>query len=566
MAKGYKSKDVKEFLLVLATIILVAYLSSFVFFRIDLTSEKRYTLSRITKQSLKELPDMVHIRVYLDGELPIGFKRMRKSLKETLEEFHVYGGRNFHYQFIDPSASPNQKERDEFYRDLYNKGLEPTSVQERDTRGGSTQTIIFPSAIVSYKGKEVALNLLKNNQSLSGEENINLSVQAFEYALLNAIKLLTQEERPKVAFIHGHGELDEFQTGDIAKELSVQYEVHRAILGGEVGGLDPYAAVIVAGPSKSVPEADKLVLDQYIMNGGKVLWFVDAITISIDSLSKGSTTLAFPNNHNLDDILFRYGVRVNPSVIQDMQCATIPINVSLAGQEPRFAPAPWVFYPLFSTPLNHPITRNVNLVYGRFVSPIDTVGANTEVTKTVLLRSSANSRLLNTPLFVNLRQIEQSPLERDFNRRHLPTAMLLEGRFESPFQNRILKSFNNGNPFDFKEKSAYARMIVVSDADIIRNEVTQRPDGVYVTPLGFDRFTNKTYGNKELVVNMVNYLADDLGLMSLRSREFKLRLLDRKKVLAERSKWQLINMTIPSAIMILFALIWIFVRKRRYAR
>jgi gliding-associated putative ABC transporter substrate-binding component GldG len=566
MAKGYKSKDIKEFVLVLATIVLVAYLSSFVFFRIDLTSERRYTLSRITKQTLRELPDLVHVRVYLDGELPMGFNRMRKSLKETLEEFHIYGERNFHYQFIDPSASPNQKERDDFYRDLYSRGLEPTSVQERDTRGGSSQTIIFPSAIVSYRGNEVALNLLKNNQSLSGDENINLSVQAFEFAMLNAIKMLTQEERPKLAFIHGHGELDEYQTGDIAKELSTQYEVHRAILGGEVGGLEPYAAVILAGPSQSVSEADKLVLDQYIMNGGRVLWFIDAITISIDSLSKGSTTLAFPNNHNLDDLLFRYGVRVNPSVIQDMQCATIPINVSLAGQDPRFAPVPWVFYPLFSTPLNHPITRNVNLVYSRFVSPIDTVGANGGIAKTVLLRSSANSRLLNVPLFVNLRQIEQSPLERDFNRRYLPTAMLLEGSFESPFQNRILKSFNNGNPFTLKEKGVYTRMIVVSDADIIRNDVTYRTDGAYVTPLGFDRFTNKTFGNKELIVNMVNYLTDDLGLMSLRSREFKLRLLDRKKILAERSKWQLINMTVPSAIMILFALIWVFVRKRRYAR
>lgn len=565
MAKSVKRKDIQDFAIAVVAILLLGYISSFVFFRIDLTSENRYTLSSITKQTLSELPDLVHVTVYLDGDLPIGFKRMRRSLNENLEEFHVYGKRKFQYQFVNPSASPNQKNRDDFYRDLYNKGLEPTNVQERDPKGGSTQRIIFPGAIVSYRDKTVAINLLKNNQTLTSDENINLSIQAFEYEIIKAIKSLTQEEKPKLAFIHGHGELDELETGDIARELSSQFEVHRAILGGEVGGLEPYSVVIIAGPAESIPEADKLVIDQYIMNGGRVIWFIDAVKVSIDSLSRGSTTLAFPNTHNLDDMLFRYGVRVNPTLIQDMQCAVIPINTGLAGQDTRFSPVPWVYYPLFSAPSTHPITRNINLIYSRFASTIDTVGGNSSIAKKVLLQTSENSRLLNVPLFISLKQIEQSPLEQEFNRKRLPTAVLLEGKFESPFKNRITKSLNNGNPFQFKEQGIFTQMIVVADADIIRNDVNRRSDGAYISPLGFDKFTNQTFGNKELIVNMANYLSDDTGLMSLRSRELKLRLLDRKKLIAERFKWQVINMTVPSVLMIIFALIWIFVRKRRYS-
>ncbi len=566
MANSIKRRDIQEFVIATATLLLIGYISTFVFFRIDLTSEGRYTLSPVTKQTLTQMPDLVHVAVYLDGDLPIGFKRMRRSLKEILEEYHVYGKKKFQFQFVNPSESANLKERDVVYKGLVDKGLLPTNVQERDTKGGASQRIVFPGAIISHQGKELAVNLLKNNPTLSGDENINLSVQAFEFALTSAIQTLLQDEKPKLAFIHGHGQFDEFETGDIARELSEKFEVHRAILGGEVGGLTPYSVAIMAGPTESVSEADKLVIDQYIMNGGRVLWLVDGVSVSIDSLSKGATTLAFPNEHNLEDILFRYGVRINPSVLQDMQCAVIPINVSLPGQDARFAPAPWVYYPLLSGPINHPVSRGLNMVYSRFASPIDTVGGDAQVKKTVLLRTSANSRVLNTPLFVNLRQIEQSPLERDFNRRNLPVAVLLEGQFDSPFRNRLLKSFNNGVPFNFKGTSGFTRMIIVSDADIIRNEVSRRADGAYVSPLGLDRFTNQTYGNKELILNMVNYLSDDLGLMNLRARDFKLRLLDRKKVLAERAKWQTINLFLPSAIMLILALVWVYVRKKRYAR
>lgn len=559
-----RNRSLAEFAIGVVAIALLVYISNFVNFRLDLTSEKRYTLDKTTKEVLAELDDVVHIRVFLDGDLPMGFRRMSRELKELLDEFNVYGQRMFEYEFVNPLGSVNKAERDAFVRDLYDRGLEPTNIQERDPRGGTTQRIVFPGAVVSFKGREQVVNLLKNNPTLSGEENINISVQGFEYSFISTILALKPDSMPKLAFVHGHGQLDELETGDIAQELVKQFEVHRVILGGEVGGLNPYSVVVMAGPTERVSEADKLVLDQYIMGGGSVLWVVDGVNVSVDSLSQGATTLAFPNDHNLEDILFKYGARVNPTLIQDMQCAVVPINVALQGQDSRFVPAPWVFYPLLNAPVSHPITRNLNLISSRFVSPIDTVGMDSNIDKQVLLRTSPYSRTLNVPLFINLRQIEQSPLETDFNRSNIPVAVLLEGIFPSAFTNRPLTAFNNGKPFSFHDHSVPTRMVVISDADIIRNEVSRRADGAYITPLGYDRYSRQTYGNKEFLVNVINYLNDDKGLMNLRTREFKLRLLDKSKVLEQRVRWQVINLTIPSVVLLVFVAVWLIVRRRRY--
>ena len=559
-----KKKSLSELAIGIVAIVLLAYISSIAHFRVDLTAEKRYTLDKATKEVLANLDDVVYIKVYLDGDLPLSFRRMKRELSELLDEFSVYGGRMLEFEFADPLASADKGERDALVRDLYDRGLEPTNIQERDSKGGSSQKAIFPGAIVSYKGKERVVNLLKNNPALSGEENINISVQGFEYSLVSTIMALLPNEKPKLAFVHGHDQLDELETGDIAQELVKQFEVHRVVLGGEVGGLNPYSVVVVAGPQKSIPEADKLVLDQYIMGGGKVLWVVDAVNVSIDSLSQGATTLAFPNNHNLDDLLFKYGVRINPTLVQDMQCAIIPVNVGLQGQDSRFVPAPWVYYPLLNAPESNPITRNLNLIASRFASPIDTVGMNPDVHKQILLTTSPYSRTLNVPLFINLGHIEQSPLESDFNKSNLPIAVLLEGVFPSAFANRPLSMFNNGNAFNFHEQSMPTRMVVVSDADIIRNEVSRRPDGAYVTPLGYDRYSRQTYGNKEFIVNAINYLNDDKGLMNLRTREFKLRLLDKSKVLEQRVRWQVLNLILPSVLLLVFVSIWLIIRRKRF--
>jgi len=566
MSKSVKRRNISQLIIAISTIIIVNYISEFAYWRFDLTSEKRYTLSDVSQSSLEELNDVVFFKIYLDGDMPIGFQRMQKALKETLNEFRVYGKENIQYEFINPSESTNPKERDAIFKDLFDKGLEPTNIQLRDKEGGSSQKLIFPGAIITYKGKEIPVNFLHNNPGLTGDENINLSIQNFEFAFIDAILKLKTESLPKLAFILGHDELDQYETGDIDKKLSEYYETFRVEINGDIDALDPYNVVIIAGPQKQIPETDKIVIDQYIMNGGKVLWFVDPVKISIDSLSQGESTLAFMNQTNLDDQLFRYGVRLNPALIQDLQCSFIPVNSSLPGQDAKFVPAPWVYYPLISSSGNTTITKNLNMVQSKFVSPIDTVGGNSSIKKTILLTTSPNSKILRVPLFVNLSEINKSPLQREYTSSNIPIAVLLEGSFESVFRNRPISKYNHENPFDFKESSPFTRMIVVSDAEIIKNDVRRRPDGAFISPLGYDRYTKQTFGNKDLVMNMVKYLDDDIGIMNLRTRDIKLRMLDKKKISESRLAWQLFNLILPSSLLIIGGLIWLYFRKKRFAR
>jgi len=566
MPRTAKKRNIIQLFVAIASIIIISYISSIVYWRIDLTSEKRFTLSNVTKNTLKELNDVVYIKVYLNGDMPIGFQRMQKSLKETLDEFRVISKENIQYEFINPSESTNQKVRDALYNDLYKKGLEPTNIQVRDKEGGNSQKILYPGALITYKGKEIAVNLLHNNPALSGDENINLSVQNFEFNFIDAIIKLNTEKLPKLAFILGHGELDQYETGDIDKSLSEYFDTYRVEINGDITALDPYKVVIVAGPKKPLPEADKLVIDQYIMKGGKVLWFIDPVSVNVDSLSRGENTVALVNQNNLDDQLFRYGARLYPSLIQDIQCALIPVNTSLPGQEPKFVPSPWVYYPLLSSSGKSPITRNLNMIKTQFISPVDTVGGDGRLKKTVLLTTSPYSRTLNAPMMVSLTEISRSPLEREFTRSNIPVALLVEGTFESVFNNRPLSKYNHGQPFDFKKSSSFNRMIVVSDADIIRNDVRPRADGAYISPLGFDRFTKQTFGNKDLVMNMVKYLDDDIGLMNLRTRDFKLRMLDKKRIAESRFSWQLFNLLVPSTLLIIGGLVWLYFRKRKYTK
>ena len=566
MNKSARYKGLVRLAIALTTIAMVVFLSNIFYLRFDLTSEKRYTLQDITKRTLKDLNDAIYIKVYLDGDLPIGLNRMKKALTETLDEFRVIAGKNIQYEFINPSESANTKERQKVYNQLYEKGLQPTNIQQNDKEGGSSQKLVFPGLIMSYAGREVPVNLLKNIPGLSADENINLSIQNFEFALVDGLMKLTTETRHKIAFIQGHGEFDEFQTGDIEKALSEYYDIDRVAIRGNIDALKPFQTVIIAGTNLPMPEVDKIAIDQFVMNGGRVLWFIDPVQVSIDSLSKGASTLAFVNQHNLDDMLFRYGARLNPMLIQDLQCAVIPVNMALAGQEPKFVPAPWVYYPLLAAPTNHPVTRNLNLIHSQFASPVDTVGGSSAIKKQYLLYTSMNGKVLQVPLFVSLSQVNQRINEREFRISNIPVAVELSGEFQSVFRNRPLSGYNNGQPFEFKDKSAFTRMIVVADADIIRNDVQRRPNGAYIIPLGYDRFTNQTFGNKELVMNMVRYLNDDEGLMNLRSRDFKLRLLDRKAILQSRLKWQLINMLIPSAILVIGGFVWLYVRRRKYTR
>ena len=549
----------------LITVILLAFVMSFYFFRIDLTAEKRYTLSPFTKKVLRDLNDIIYVKVYLDGELNIPFRKMQKNLRETLDEFRIYAKDNLQYTFINPFESSDAGIRKDMFDQLSEKGLKPTNILSNDQEGGSSEKIIFPGALIDYKGIEVPVNLLKNNPGISAEENINNSIQSLEFELIKVISSRAKEKVEKVAFIEGHGELDEVQTKDISNEFSWYYQVDRGKISGQPGILDDYLAVIIAKPRYRFSEQDKYVLDQYIMKGGRVMWFIDRVDISLDSLAMGSA-LAMINDLNLDDMLFRYGIRINPVLLKDLQCNIIPVNVALAGNNPDFRPAPWYYFPLLSAPPDHPVTRNLNLIKTEFVNTIDTIGARKEIVKTVLLKSSAFSYVAEAPLMMSLDEIRLTPQRKDFNRSGLAVAVLLEGTFESVFQNRMINEIIPGSAQIFLPKSNPTAMMIVADGDVIRNELRITPQEIISLPLGFDRYTQQTFGNKDFIMNAMHYLAGNVELVNLRARNITLRLLDKAKIKEERTFWIMLNTVFPVLVIMLVGILYNLYRKRRYAK
>ncbi len=561
--KKIRNQHIIELLVSVAIIFLLNYIGSFFYYRFDLTKEKRYTLSSISKEVLNNLDDVVYVKVYLDGELPAGFMRFRTAIREMLDEFRWHSPGKILYEFIDPSEDPDPHVRRNIAADLYDLGLQPTNVQVKQKDGSTTRKIIFPGAVISYTGIDISINLLKNNPGLSAEVNLNNSIQALEYEFISMIKNLDTDTIQKVAFIEGHGELDELQTGDITQELANFYQVDRGVIGGRFGSLDDYYAVIIAKPHQRFNENDKFVIDQYIMKGGKVLWLIDVVQVSLDSLLDGST-FAFYRPLNIEDQLFRYGVRLNPNLVKDIQCHFIPVNQGLAGGQSDWQFAPWYYFPVIAPAENHPVTKSLNMIKLEFASVIDTVGEDPDISKTVLLATSPYTKVVQVPVQISLAETGTRPEESEYNRFFQPVAILLEGRFESVFRNRQMPPGVTGSPSEIIPESTETKMIVVSDGDLIRNDVISSPDGPMITPLGYDRYTSQTFGNKNFILNAINYLTDETGLIKLRGREFQLRLLDRKKIRDEELKWKLINVIAPFLIIVILGATVNIYRRRVY--
>jgi gliding-associated putative ABC transporter substrate-binding component GldG len=562
--KELKQQHIIQLALSFVILVLVVFISSKAFFRVDLTSEKRFTLSDETKTILKNLDDVVYVKVYLDGDLPVGFKKLHNVVRETLDEFRVYGKSNIQYEFINPSESTDAKVRENVYRDLADKGVQVTNIQSRDKEGSASEKIVFPGALISYKGNEIPVALLKNNVMLSADENLNNSMQSVEYALIKGIFDLTNKNIQKIGFLEGQGEYSNMQIADIDRELSNYYKVEPVMIEGKPAALDPYKVVVIARPTKPFNVQDKFVLDQYIMNGGKVLWFIDEVSVNTDSLANG-TTIGFINDLNIDDQLFTYGVRINPNLVEDVQCNQLPISTGNVGTQPRFSLAPWLYYPLISPLVNHPITRNLNLVWARYASQIDTL-AVPNIKKTPLLKTSVYTRLLKAPLYIKLSEVKDKMVRSEFNKPNQTIAVLLEGQFPSLFRNSQAKDILPGSTVPLLTKSVPTKMIVVADGDMIANDVRMSPRGPMITALGYDKYTRQTFGNKEFVVNAIDYLTDESGLMALRAKEFRLRILDKARIRDERLKWQLINTVLPVLLVIGFGIYYNGSRKKKYAK
>jgi len=564
--RGVKRKNLLELAIALMVVILVSILSGMKFFRIDLTSERRYTLSAFTRQQLRHLDGVVYIRIYLEGEMPAGFVNFRNSIEDLMDEFRAYAGENLQYEFINLYDETDEQLRNRMIGELYDQGLKVTSVQVKEREGGTSTRILFPGAMVSCRDYTLPVNLLKNNPALPHETNLNNSIQALEYEFIRAIHSLTLEEVPRVAFIEGHGELDSIRTHSLMDELKNFFQVDRGTINGNLQALLDYKAIIIARPMRRFSEADKFAIDQYIMRGGKVLFFLDPVNPFADSLS-GGTTVALANPVGLEEMLFRYGVRVNYNLVEDMQCNPVPVNTAPAGEQARFVLMPWVYHPLLSGPADHPVTRGLNYVKSEFASSLDTVGEFREgMTRTVLLATSSGSRSRDVPLYISMEEIMVQPDPALYRASGLPVAILLEGRFDSFYKNYPVPDGVRPENAELLPESLPTSMLVVADGDIPANEVLFEHGSFRAQPLGYERYTRQTFGNAEFIMNAVNLMTDDTGIMELRSREFRLRLLNRE-ITGQRSrlmKWKLLNTLLPLVLVVLSGLAFHLLRRRTY--
>lgn len=574
-----KKKHLSKLIRIIACLIFILavnIISSFVFDRLDLTSEKRYTLSPTTKELLKNIDDYVYFKVALTGsDLPVSFQRLKNETKEMLDEFAAHS-KYIEYVFIDPAASDDPEEVAAAYQELYDKGLVATDLQVKKSNG-SMRKIIFPGAIATYKDREIAIQLLQTQMGVPSEEVLNNSIQSLEYSLSNAIRKLVTIHKSEIAIIEGHGELNKNYMIAFEAMLREYYSVSYVTINGQLNSLadikgkgedsvkivNKYKAIIIPGPKQPFSEKDKFVIDQYIMRGGKVLWLVEPVYASMDSLQNSPTTMSYAIDHNLQDQLFNYGIRIEPQLIMDLQCLSIPLSTGSVGGRPQIDFFPWYYFPVITPTGDHPIVKNLNAIKTEFISPVTPLEIP-NVKATVLLTSSPFSKLFMTPDVISLDILRNKPSPSLFTKSEIPVAVLLEGEFNSLYDGRIPYEVQNNSLIGFKSESSPTAMVVISDVDIIKNQF-RSSDGTPLN-LGYDQYTQNQFGNPELMLNIMNYLCDDSKLISVRSRELKIRLLDSAKIHNNSIKIQILNMIIPSVLIIIGGIIYWFIRKRKYSK
>jgi len=573
-----KAKDFIGFLIGLGIIILLNILSSVVFYRFDLTTEKRYSLSEATKEILGSLDEELFVTVYLEGEFPAAFKRLRNETKEMLDEFRAYSGGKLDFEFVNPSNHPDFKERDKAYKNLYEKGLRPSDLNITDDDGVSKK-VVWPGAIMSYQEQEVSVQLLKSQFGTSPQQVLNQSIESLEYELAFGIKKLITPYLHRIAFIEGHGELSKFETADVIGSLREFYDVERVKIDGNINSLSRriytnqdstkakisnyFDAIVIAEPDSAFSEKDKFIIDQYIMHGGKVVWLINQVEANMDSLKKRNnyTFLAIGKKLNLDDQLFRYGVRINQDLVQDLRAAPIPVVSGQFGNQSQTKLYPWLFFPLLYSKDNHPINKNVDVVKAEFANSIDLVG-NDGLKKTVILSSSKHTKLVKAPTRVSLNMLSYEPPTKQFKLQNVPIGVLVEGEFKSVFANRLPPNIENAGEIQFKPKSDSVAQLFISDGSIIRNRYNPNTNEFYA--LGFDQYTRQVYGNKTFFLNAINFLVDDSGLILSNNKSFKIRLLDVPLIETNRLLIQVANTAFPIMVVVLIGIILFYIRKKRY--
>lgn len=560
--RSNKKDNLKYLVVTIILLLVINGIGSQYFHRFDLTQDKRYTLSKTSLKIIKNIKEPLIIDVFLKGQFPSEFKKLQTETQQLLEEFKAYNS-NISFQFVNPLE--NEEERDTIMQSFMDRGLTPVNITV-DDKGKQTQEVVFPWAIATYNGRSVKVPLLKNLMGASTAEKVVSSVQHLEYAFANAFNTVSKSKEKKVAIIKGNGELHDLLIADFVKQVRENYFIGTFTLDSvskkpteSLAYLKKYDLAIIAKPTEKFSDDEKLVLDQFIINGGKTMWLVDQVNIEMDSLyNESGATLAYPFDLNLNDLFFKYGVRINPTLVKDLMAAPIALATGEQGSSTQYTQYPWFYYPLIYPTSKNPIVSNLEALKFQFANGIDTL--KNGIKKTILLQSSPYSKTIGTPTEVNLMMVNERPEQSEFkNTGNIPLAVLLEGKFNSVYENRVL-------PFQdktFLTQGKNNKMIVISDGDMIKNQLDKNYQPL---ELGYDKWTNKLYGNKEFMMNCVNYLLDDNGLINIRSKEVTLPLLDKEKVYRSYSITQLITVGLPIVILGIFGLVFTTIRKRKYSK
>jgi gliding-associated putative ABC transporter substrate-binding component GldG len=560
--KVAKKTAVKQIGSIVVVLVVLNLLSHYFFKRFDLTQDQRYTLSETTLKIIKKIDSPLYIDVYLEGNFPPEFKRLQNETKQLLEEFSAYNS-NIVFQFKNPIEKESM--RVEVMKAFYERGMQPLSITVEE-KGKQSQEVVFPWAQATYGDKFTKVSLLKNLMGASTEEKVISSVQHLEFGFAEAITKISKEKQKKIAVIRGNGELHDIFIADFVKSVRESYYIGTFTLDSvqkqqpkqTLEALKKYDLAIIAKPTEAFTEAEKQVVDQFIMNGGKTLWLMDAVAADMDSLyNETGTILAYPRELNLTDLFFKYGIRMNPLLIKDEYATPIKIATGSQGSETQLQQYNWKFAPFIYPTSTHPIVKNMEGIKFEFTSPIELL--TNDLKKTVLLSSSEYSKTIGTPTPISLASISEETTPEEYaGKGLLPVAVMMEGKFKSAYQNRILPFADS----QFKAVGKDNKMIVISDGDVIKNQL----DKGMPLELGFDKWTNQLYGNKEFLLNCVNYLLDDNGLINIRSKDVDLPLLNKEEVYANYTSAQLITVGLPLLILALFGFLFTFLRKKRYSR
>ncbi|MFB9108318.1 gliding motility-associated ABC transporter substrate-binding protein GldG [Flavobacterium gyeonganense] len=554
--------NIKTLWITIFVLVVLNMLGSLFFYRFDLTKDKRYTLSETSLQIVKQVKNPLSVKIYMEGDLPADFRRLQQETRQLLEEFQAYNS-NIVFEFVNPLE--NKDESEALTKSLFQKGLIPVNITV-DDKGKQSQAMVFPWAVAVYNNREINIPLLKNRMGASTTQKVIGSIQHLEYSIADAINKITKDKQKKVAIIKGNGEMNEIHIAKMLMQIRESYYIGPFTLdsvgkdpNGSLNALKKYDLAIIAKPTEAFSDEEKQVLDQFIMNGGKSLWLIDQVAADMDSLyNQAGATLAYPRDLNLNDMFFKYGFRINPDLVKDEQGSPIKLATGEQGSATQYQDFIWKFAPLVSPESKHPIVKNLGGIKFDFASPIDTL--KNGIKKTVLLQSSPYSKKIGTPFEVNLGIVSEQTSPKDYlNKGNVPMSVLLEGSFHSVFENRVLAFKENS----FLAKGKPTKMIVVSDGDLARNQLDKNRMPV---ELGYDQRSGNLYDNKDFVMNCINYLLDDTGLINIRSKDLDLPLLDKEKVYENYTQTQFITIGLPILVLLVFGLLFTYIRKRKYSK